>query len=138
MQFSRCMAGLTREHFVDITSGLPDPDDNGLRRSDHEELFQTLLRSNEAAFASGRYEAAYHALMAALHVAQDSEDAEGLLVIVGRAKEQQAAIDAVAHDHRFSTASAANRGHKSLYEMAVQQARAQAAMIRLRRSESDL
>jgi hypothetical protein len=132
------MAGPIRERFVDITSDLANPDENGHRRADHEELFQGLLRSNEAAFTSGRYEAAYHALMAALHVAQDSEDAEGLLVIVGRAKEQQASIDALAHDHRLSTTSAASRGHKSLYEMAVQQARAQAAMIRLRRSESDL
>ncbi len=138
MQISQCHGWANQGHFVDITSGLPNPDEHGLRRSDHEDLFQTLLHSNETAFASGRYEAAYHALMAALHVAQDSEDAEGLLVIVGRAKEQQASIDALAHDHRFSTASAASRGHKSLYEMAAQQARAQAGMIRLRRSESDL
>jgi len=76
--------------------------------------------------------------MAALHVAQDSKDAEGLLVIVGRAKEQQASIDDLAPDHRFSTGSAASRGHKSVYEMAAQQARAQAGMVRLRRPESDL
>jgi hypothetical protein len=132
------MARAIKGRPVDTSSGLPNPDENRLSRSGQEELFQTLLQLNEVTFASAQYEAAYHALMAALHIAQDSQDARGLLVIVARAKEQQGSIDDLAPGHRLSSGSAASRGQKSVYEVAAEQARAQAGMIRLRRSGGDL
>src|SRR4051794_22110146 len=81
------------------------------------------------AFAAGHYEAAYHALMAALHLAQDLGDEGRLLRVARVAGEQGRHIDTVSPSHRLSSQTARARGSNSVFEYAVRQATTEAKMV---------
>jgi hypothetical protein len=92
--------------------------------------YDRLMAVNAEAFAAGNWEAAYHALMAALHCAADLRDAGRLAAVSDVARGQQAAIDAKAPGHALSSRSAGVRGHKSLLETAAFMADTRVGMLR--------
>src|SRR5262249_50758845 len=91
--------------------------------------FAQLMRTNGEAFDAGHYEVAYHALMAALHAAQDASDMEHLRAVERAAELQQGRIDADAPSHRLSSHEAKKHGALGIYRMAARQASARASMV---------
>jgi hypothetical protein len=87
-------------------------------------VFDRLLTLNHEAFAAGRYNAAYHALAAALHVAHALQDTEGLARVERLVGEQLVWIDDMAPEYEHSTPSAATRGHHSIFTLLAHQAQA--------------
>jgi len=75
-----------------------------------------FLAASEAAFAAGHYEVAYHALMAALHCAEQAADTDRLEEVAQVARRHQQALDAQSPSHRLSSQSSAQRGHRSVFE----------------------
>jgi hypothetical protein len=104
--------------------------------SSADDLYPMLLAAHHAAFAAGHYETAYHALMAALHSAQDRHDIHRLDAIAELAAAQQQRIDTNEPEHRLSSATAAARGHSAMLTLASHQAHAQATLARRRAGES--
>jgi hypothetical protein len=91
--------------------------------------YEQLLALNQAAFAGGHHEVAYHALMAALHCAEQARDLSRLADVSRRCREQLQAIDRIAPAHRLSSQSARAAGHRSVFEMGA--STADAAALRL-------
>ena len=85
-------------------------------------LFERLLAMSREAHAKAQYEAAYHALTAAMHSADDDADVRALAVIGREAERQIAHIDRVDPEHRLSTTSAARHTHPGVYALLVRQA----------------
>ena len=94
------------------------------------DVYQQLLAINSEAHTSASYEVAYHALAAALHAAHGAHDEPGVLRVKKLAEEQIEWIDAHDSAHPLATASAAERGHATVYAMLAQQANAMALMLR--------
>jgi hypothetical protein len=92
--------------------------------------FEQLMRINDEAFAAGRYETAYHALMAALHASQDAADPVYLRRVEQTADYQQEQIDAVAPKHRLSSIEAKQHGVVGIFRMASRQASARLAILK--------
>lgn len=98
-----------------------------------EHLFEQLLGLSRDAHAHGQHEAAYHALTAAMHAAQDTNDHAGLRVIVDEARAQIDWIDRYDPTHRLSTMSASRHNHPGVYALLARQAETIAGMIASRR-----
>ncbi len=79
-------------------------------------LLDRLLDAHREAFELGEHAAAYHALASAAHAAEGLGDAEALEAIGARSLEALAWLDANAPGDRFSTTSAAARGHHSVFQ----------------------
>jgi hypothetical protein len=94
------------------------------------ELYDHLMDLNRSAFAAGEYDVAYHVMMAALHCAESLEDASAVERIEHLAIEQLESIDARAPSYEHSSASAAQRGHVSIYRMAATQAHGRWLILR--------
>lgn len=90
---------------------------------------QQLIQISQDVFELGAYDAAYHALVAALDCAKDLEDFECLFEIVGQAESQLAYIDQHQPGHRLSTASAARQGYSGLLQLLVHRARLEANQL---------
>lgn len=84
--------------------------------------FARLMAVNREAFASGHFEAAYHALMAALHVAQDVGDRARLEEVAKLAGEEAEGVDAVQPAHRLSSTTSREHGFESVFRLAARQA----------------
>src|SRR5687767_8453300 len=95
--------------------------------------FDQAMALNGRGFAAGHYEAAFHALMAAFHIAQDSRDENLLRKVAAVADQQGRQIDVLSPPHRMSSLASGFRGRKSVYENAARQALAQANRIALKR-----
>ena len=94
-------------------------------------MYERLVTLNRQAFEGSHYDVAYHALMAALHCAQEARDADRLAAVEVTATEQLAWIDAQASAYRHSTASAdARHHHVSIFTTLARQARARQRMVR--------
>lgn len=91
--------------------------------------FDRLMAINAELFADGHFEAAYHALMAALHLAEDAEQEERLLEVSRVAERQRDHIDGLKPPHVLSSESARSRGHDSVYALAVRQATVRARIV---------
>jgi len=96
--------------------------------SETGDLYERLITASEMAFASAHYEVAYHALIAALHWANDHADLRRLQAIEQLANEQHHWLDTHLPQHRLSTQSSKLRGNQSVYETLKRQV---ASMIRL-------
>jgi hypothetical protein len=94
--------------------------------------FATLMRVNERAFTAGQYEVAYHALMGALHAAQDRDEADQLETVAELARAQQQTIDSASPDHPISSLRAHEHGAVGVYALASRQASTQALIARRR------
>jgi hypothetical protein len=92
--------------------------------------FEQLMRINDEAFDAGRYETAYHALMAALHASQDTGDPVHLRRVEQTAEQQQDQIDIDAPRHRLSSDEAKRRGVVGIFRMAARQASARLAILK--------
>jgi hypothetical protein len=99
----------------------------------NQELYDQLLQINDKAFEEGNYEAAYHALAAALHCAIPLQEGALLRELEARAREQRDWIDTQAADHALSAQSAAVHGHRSSYASLVMQIETQQLIQRQRR-----
>ena len=65
----------------------------------------------------GHYEATYHALMSALHCAEETEDSARLTEVGKLFAEHKQVVDALQPPHKLSTKS--SHGARSVFEMAV-------------------
>ena len=91
-------------------------------------IAERLLAVAREAHAVGGPEAAYHALAAGMHAADDTGDVR-MLADIGREAEAQIAwIDAHAPEHRLSTLSASRRDHPGVYAMLLRQVTAHLQM----------
>ncbi len=96
------------------------------------ELFDLLLDASRKAVASAHYEAAYHALTAALHCAQDMKDAKRLDEVAKEARQQLQRVNAEARNNTMSTFAAAQRpSGVDLYDTLARTASTRAQMVRL-------
>jgi len=82
----------------------------------YESMLEEILALNQRAAASGDFEAAYHLLMAALHVADHAADESVLARIGDLARQQAAAVEAVRPHHHLSRHQAQVRGQTAVYE----------------------
>jgi hypothetical protein len=101
-----------------------------------ESHFEVLIDVNRRAFAAGQYEVAYHALMAALHAAQDRQAADQLEQVAELAQMQQETIDVSSPGHPLASAQAREHGGNGIYGMASRQASTQALIARRREGVS--
>ncbi len=77
-----------------------------MRESVTEDLYNRLIDINKQAFDAGLYDAAYHALMSALHCAAELKSNEPLIKVRTIATEQIKWIDENEPDYEHSTSSA--------------------------------
>lgn len=98
-------------------------------QDDHGTLFERLMALNHEAFAAAHYNTAYHTLAAALHEAQYEQDAAYLAAVQRVATEQLAGIDQMAPAYEHSTASAAARGHTSIFALLASQAHVRLLLV---------
>ena len=75
-----------------------------------------ILELGREAAAAGEFEAAYHLLMAAVHLADHRRDTAALERLTRLAREQGALVEAVSPPHRLSRSYAAARGHTALFD----------------------
>ena len=92
------------------------------------ELYSVLLDWNKAQFEQGRYETAYHLLMAALHAADDESKADQLDMIGTLAATEQTRLDVLAPGHRLASAQAHSR--QGVFSVAGQHATMRAELLR--------
>src|SRR4051812_49409600 len=78
-----------------------------------EELFAAYRRLCK----SRNYDAAFHVLMAVLHIADRGQDMELVDRVAGMAAVQADEIDAIDPQHHLSTASASGRGQTPVFKM---------------------
>ena len=99
------------------------------------DLYPSLLSASRQTFDAGCYDTSYHALMAALHAAQDREDTDRLEEVAGVASHHQVELNARAPDHHLVT-GLRGRTRAGLFDMAARQARTVADLIRRRRPQA--
>jgi hypothetical protein len=92
-------------------------------------LYHQLMAGNYEAFAVDEYDVAYHALMAALHCAQQLKDVHALEEVERIADEQLREIDAQHPEYQHSTRSATARKHESIFATLSRQARTRQQML---------
>jgi hypothetical protein len=80
-----------------------------------DDLVDRLLTLSDAAEAVGSYEAAYHAVMAALHMADHARDIEQVERVARYALVQEQRLEAVEPPHRLAHDAAEQRGTLPLY-----------------------
>lgn len=96
------------------------------------DLFDRMMSANAEGFDGGHIEAAYHALMSGLHLAQDLGDESLLLRVAKVAEEQGRHVDSLSPPHRLSSKMATARGHESVFQLTARQATAQASLAHAR------
>jgi hypothetical protein len=79
------------------------------------QLYENLLHMYRHAFASQRFEVAYHLLAAALHSAEEAENQDWLIEVEMSSKEGQAEIDRAHPDSAISSTSSGARGNVALF-----------------------
>jgi hypothetical protein len=79
------------------------------------ELAERLVEASAESFEAGEHEAAYHLLMAALHIADHAEDAAAVQRVAQLAERQSEALEAISPPHPLSQRRADQRGTVSVY-----------------------
>ena len=80
------------------------------------DLAQTAFEAAADAASDGNYEAAYHFLMGALHIADKLGDIELVGKVSQVALTYRQEVDALHPEHHLSTRAAARRGQTGLFE----------------------
>jgi len=101
-----------------------------LRSETSSNIYEQLMLLSNQALTSGHYEAAYHALTAAMHCASDLSNEEYLARVEQEAKAQRDWIDSHAPEHRISTQLATKHQGKNLYDILMRQTTAQISISR--------
>ena len=91
-----------------------------------------FLDLGAAMAAAGHYEAAYHALMAALHCAKDAGDAGRLGEVADRLRQYGRDVDAIDPPHKLS--GERSRSGTGLFEIGAMHADAAAKLARVKRA----
>ncbi len=95
------------------------------------DLFDLLLAASRQALATAHFEAAYHALAAALHCAQDMKDADRLDDVAREAQQQLQHVNSAAKANVMSSFAAAERpSGVDLYDTLAHTAAVRAKMVR--------
>ena len=103
------------------------------RRPPAASLYDRLFALSREAHVSGQHEVAYHALVAAMHAAEDAHDVAGVHNAMKEAQAQIAWVDQNNPDHRLSTKSAGRRNHRGVYAMLSSQAETIGTMLQRRK-----
>ncbi|HEU4404460.1 MAG TPA: hypothetical protein VFS43_04125 [Polyangiaceae bacterium] len=98
------------------------------------DVYATLLEVNAWAMRAGLYEVAYHALAAALHLAESLADPKRFDTVAALAERQQEHIDEHEPGHRLSRRSSEGRGQAGLFPTLARQARLRATLARTPRA----
>lgn len=99
------------------------------------EAYNYLVSANATAFAEGDFDAAYHALAAALHLAQSLRDCDRLDDVQQIASRQAESIDVDNPEYHHSTQSASKRGNKSIFANLASQAHTASNMAKAKRNQ---
>jgi hypothetical protein len=83
------------------------------------ELYEVLIRLQQACFDAGSVEAAYHTLAAALHAAEDADMTEGVEAVMAIAKQRQQALDSAEPAPELSSGEAGKRRTRPLFSTLV-------------------
>lgn len=102
----------------------------GRRMQDPLQLLRHLLELNRETFEDRRYQAAHHLLAAAVHLADELQDIQGVDEIEQRSVKQQGAIDDDSPTHVLSTIGAKRRGTLPLFTSLGRTAHAAASRLR--------
>ena len=97
------------------------------------DMYSRLMAISQEALVSAHEETAYHALTAAMHLADDLGDDQRLLAVERAAKAQLDWIDAHNPENRMSSQSTAERKGVNLYYTLIKQAAAHALIARQER-----
>jgi hypothetical protein len=81
------------------------------------DAYGELIALARSLSAGGHYEATYHALMSAMHCAEETVDAAQLAEVGKLCSEHKQVVDALQPPHKLSTKS--SRGARSVFEMGV-------------------
>jgi hypothetical protein len=100
-------------------------------------LFVRLLAESREAHAGGQHEVAYHALMAAMHAADDVADLRALEAVSLEAAAQLQHIDRHLPQHRLSTSSASRHVHPGVFTLLARQSTMLAHLHESRRHSSE-
>jgi hypothetical protein len=98
-------------------------------REPAELLYHHLMDLHDRAFGEARFEAAYHVLAAALHVAEELGSVEWLSNIRRLATDRQEEIDRTFPDHGISSASSLSRGNVARFTTLALTAKAMSGRI---------
>lgn len=115
--------------------GAPEPDRGA---GSEDDVFNDLIDVNRKAFEIKRFSAAYHALAAALHWADDSRNEKQLAQVQKLAQAQLKWIDLHDPGYEHSSESAKLRGHVSIFQNLERQAGTTLLRIRSRRQFENL
>lgn len=85
-------------------------------------MIDRTMALNKEAFATRSFDAAYHFLAAALHLAVDEKNERGLMEVEAAAIEQLAWLNEYCSSCNHSTISASTRGQESIFSMLARQA----------------
>lgn len=94
---------------------------------------EPLVELADDAAADGEYEAAYHLLMAALHLAEHRGEHDAVMRIGAAGRRIGVAVEAAAPPHRLSRAEAKKRGHAAIFDQF--DVHAEAVRLRLESAE---
>lgn len=83
------------------------------------ELYEVLIRLQQACFDAGSVEAAYHTLAAALHAAEDAGTTEGVEAVMAIAEQRQQALDSADPAPELSSGEASKRRTSPLFSTLV-------------------
>ena len=105
------------------------------------ELYEVLIRLQQACFDAGSVEAAYHTLAAALHAAEDAGMTEGVEAVIAIAGQRQEALDSAEPAPELSSGEAGKRRTRPLFSTLVLVGRSSLARTQgdraVRKSEAD-
>jgi hypothetical protein len=95
-----------------------------MRQPELRNLYHEFCHLNALAFAGWEFEAAYHALAAAMHCSDRLRDGDLLAEVQQLAQEQGQWIDTHAPDHRLASQNGTKVGHRNIFSVAARQAAA--------------
>jgi hypothetical protein len=99
-----------------LDDGVAPPDHQPMgRRANTEAILDRLLELAAEAGALDQHEVAYHALMAALHAAEETGDVGNVARVESVADAENRRVEACVPPHNLSSVMAAARGTQSLY-----------------------
>jgi hypothetical protein len=87
------------------------------------ELYEVLIRLQQACFDAGSVEAAYHTLAAALHAAEDADMTKGVEAVIAIAGQRQQALDSAEPAPELSSGDADKRHTRPLFSTLVRMGR---------------